>query len=81
MISVDPRLTSFLALAAERPHPYYAYGAWVLASRVGDLDAVVRALRLGAADWRPEPVVRMRTEEDRSTQVIQLRLFDMEEAA
>lgn len=79
----DSRLTAFLALAQERNHPFYAYGAWVLASRYGDMESAVQALQLGAANYRPEPPIRMRTEEDQPmpVQIVQLRLFEMEEAA
>lgn len=76
----DPRLIAYLEIMRERPDcPFYAYGAWVLASQLGDLDAAYAAVRLGAADWQPEPVVRMRTEEEPEGKIIQLRLF--EEAA
>lgn len=83
MTAHDPRLVAFLARAQERRHPYYAYGAYVLARACGDTAAMAEALALGAADYRPEPPIRMRTEEDQPApaQIVQLRLFDMEEAA
>ena len=79
----DPRLAAFLALAQERAHPYYAAGALRLAREAGDEEAMSLSLSLGALNWRPEPVIRMRGEKRakavRGQKVIQSRLW--EEAA
>lgn len=69
----DPRLTTFLKLAAERGHPFYAWAAYALAKAAGDKGAVKQAVRLGALSYRPEPKVYAWTEP--------LPLFEMEEAA
>jgi hypothetical protein len=79
----DPRLAAFLVLAQKRQHPYYAAGAYTLARQLGDTAAMAQALALGAANYRPEPPIRMRTDEEPKEQpqitIVQLRLF--EEAA
>lgn len=63
---MDIRLINLLACAAERDHPYYAAAAYALACEPGDAGAMQEAIRirLGAARYRPEAVVRMRTEGD-----------------
>jgi hypothetical protein len=66
----DPRLTAALALARERTHPLYANVAFHLARDAGDLAAMAEAAVLGAADYRPEPCVYMRSEDDMLDQII-----------
>lgn len=66
----DPRLPATLALARERTHPYYANVAFQLARDAGDLAAMVEAIALGAANYRPEPCVYMRSEGDMLDQII-----------
>jgi hypothetical protein len=75
----DPRLTAYLEVARERPHPFYAAGAYRLAYEAGDTAAMEEAVRHGALSWRPEPVVRMRGEGRAKVTrgaIVQLRLFD-----
>lgn len=74
----DPRLAAYLAAAMERPHPFYAAQLLKFAARAGDEDAVDAALALGALSWRPEPAIRMRTEEEPEIirgEIIQLRFW------
>lgn len=75
----DPRLEAYLAVAQERPHPFYARQALRFAREAGDEAAMQRAIELGALSWQPEPPIRTWTEEEEKKpepKIIQLRLFD-----
>ena len=66
----DPRLQAYLKIMKERPHPFYAAQAYRFAAQAGDTAAMEEAIKAGALSWRPEPVVRMRTEEDMLDRII-----------
>lgn len=67
---MDPRLKTYLELAAERPHPFYARQAWRFAVQAGDTESAELAIRLGALDWRPEPLIKATTEDDMLDQIV-----------
>lgn len=71
---MDIRLKTYLEVAAERPHPFYARQALRFAYEVGDEAAMQEATRLGALNWKPEQEIRMRSEPE--PKIVQLQLFD-----